>query len=124
VFYRLKLIEAYGTGIQKVLECYADYDAEPVVEVSDNAFKITLPSVNASAPTSRKAKAEGLSARERRVLQLFENAQFIVRKDVEHAIGVSQATAIVLLREMVERGVLQKSGSGRKLKYIRPNGAP
>jgi len=40
-----------------------------------------------------------------------------VRKDIEQAAGVSQATAIVLLREMTQKGLLEKVGSGRLVKY-------
>ena len=46
VFYRLKLIEAYGTGILKINESYSDCDVKPLFEVTDNAFKITLPNIN------------------------------------------------------------------------------
>lgn len=46
VFYRLKLIEAYGTGILKIRESYSDSGKKPKIEVSDNAFKITLPNLN------------------------------------------------------------------------------
>ncbi len=46
VFYRLRLIEAFGTGIPKIMECYRGQKAQPVIEISDNAFKITLPNTN------------------------------------------------------------------------------
>ncbi len=46
IFYRLELIEAYGTGVMKIKENYADYSVKPVIEVSDNAFKVTLPNAN------------------------------------------------------------------------------
>ncbi len=46
IFYRLELIEAYGTGVMKIKESYADYSVKPVIEVSDNAFKVTLPNTN------------------------------------------------------------------------------
>ncbi len=40
VFYRLKLIEAYGTGVLKILESYDEYSTiEPLIETSDNALK-------------------------------------------------------------------------------------
>ena len=47
VFYRLRLIEADGTGIMKINECYADSGKKPKFEASPNAFKVTLPNVNA-----------------------------------------------------------------------------
>lgn len=46
VFYRLRLIEAYGTGILKINECYEDQVVKPVIETTDHAFKITLPNTN------------------------------------------------------------------------------
>jgi len=45
-FYRLRLIEAYGTGILKINECYDDYAVKPIIETTSNAFKITLPNTN------------------------------------------------------------------------------
>ena len=42
VFYRLEFIEAYGTGILKIMEVYAGTGKEPKIETSDNTFKIIL----------------------------------------------------------------------------------
>lgn len=53
VFYRLRLIEAYGTGIPKIMKTYAGAEVKPKIEVSNNAFKITLPNRNS---TSKKAE--------------------------------------------------------------------
>ena len=45
LFYRLEYIEAYGTGIRKIRECYRGTGAEPEFLVTDNAFKVTLPNL-------------------------------------------------------------------------------
>ena len=122
VFYRLKLIEAYGTGILKINECYADCAVKPQFEVTDNAFKITLPNINytgehkivtATAPLKVTDKAN----RQEILLRLAEKQGYIVRKDVEAELNVSQATAILILRDMVEKGLLIKEGSGKQQKY-------
>jgi len=118
VFYRLRLIEAYGTGIPKINECYVGYGRIPQIELSDNAFKITLPNVNFLASVGAKSGENGLSEREKQVLKLFEKADAVTRKDVEQAVRISQATAIILLRGMLNRGLIKKSGSGKNLKYI------
>lgn len=44
VLYRLKWVEAYGTGIPRIVENYADCDRKPEFQISDNAFKVVLPS--------------------------------------------------------------------------------
>ena len=46
IFYRLSLIEAYGTGIPKILLAYKKERVKPKIETTDNAFKITLPNLN------------------------------------------------------------------------------
>jgi len=118
VFYRLKLIEAYGTGVPKIMECYDNEYVRPLVEVSDNAFKITLPNMNSarsSPPMYKSLKEPVISEKKEMVLRLFETVEFIARKDVEAALGISQATAIVLLREMLEDGLIEKSIQGGRM---------
>ena len=47
VFYRLHLIEAYGTGLTKIMEAYEGTSEKPIISTTKNSFKITLPNVNA-----------------------------------------------------------------------------
>ena len=47
VFYRLHLIEAYGTGMGKIMKAYEGMVEKPVIETTKNAFKIILPNINA-----------------------------------------------------------------------------
>lgn len=121
VFYRLKLIEAYGTGILKINESYADCNVKPRFEVTDNAFKTTLPNINYAGerkelPTA-PVKVRTRAGRKQIVLQLAQKQGYIVRKDIEAELNVSQSTAILLLRDMVESGLLVKVKDGRQLKY-------
>lgn len=126
IFYRLRLIEAYGTGILKINECYDDYAVKPLIETTGNAFKVTLPNSNFHAEeqkvslftkiggsTSVTKKAERIRA----VLELCRSKGFIVRSDVETILGVSQATAILILREMTDDGILAKKGKTKNLRY-------
>lgn len=46
VFYRLQLIESYGTGMNKIMNAYHDMDRKPVIETTKNVFKIILPNIN------------------------------------------------------------------------------
>jgi len=124
VFYRLKLIEAYGTGMLKINESYTDFDVKPKIEVTDNAFKITLPNVNYEKsnhgkhePKNKLIVKASADDRENIVIGLFEEKDTIVRKDVESALGVSQATAVLILRSMVNKGILERMGGGKYLKY-------
>ena len=121
IFYRLELIEAYGTGMQKIMEEYEGYDFKPSIELSENAFKITLPNINYydtfSGKNDEKGLHEDLTERENMIVKLLEKQEFTVRREIEKLLEVSQATAVNLLRDMIEKGILQKHGNARNLKY-------
>jgi len=120
IFYRLNLIEAYGTGLSKIMECYDEFSIKPKLDVSDHAFKITLPNQNFYKENeNRKEYREvlELTRREKKVLELFNKQEYVTRKDVEEAIEISQATAIILLREMLGKGLIAKVGGGKQIKY-------
>jgi len=127
VFYRLKLIEAYGTGLMKIRECYADSGVKPRVEASPNAFRLTLPNVNDPAQRDAGSAKESLEypqavpaqERENAVLGMLEGVPQISRKDIQRVLGISQASAILLVREMVEDGYLVKTGDGRNVRYVK-----
>lgn len=69
VFYRLQLIEAYGTGIRKILNAYENSARKPVIENTGNAFKIILPNFNADGVEKEK---NGLSDEERLSLNWYK----------------------------------------------------
>lgn len=115
VFYRLKLIEAYGTGMPKIIKAYAGSGLEPKIEVTSNAFKITLP--NRNAITKEINVPDTPRNNEERILSFVESNGHIVRSDVDVLLDVSQATANRILKRMVADGLLYQDGSGRKTKY-------
>lgn len=121
VFYRLRLIEAYGTGILKINENYADCSVKPQFEVTDNAFKITLPNTNyvveRKESQHKPEKTATKGNRKEIIYKLVQQEGYITRKDVEAELNVSQATAILVLREMVEAGQLLKVKDGKQTKY-------
>lgn len=118
VFYRLELIEAYGTGILKIMGAYAGTGKEPEIEVSDNAFKIILPNLNVYAEQEKTEIAPPKnSAEEDTVIALAKAQETFTRKDVERALGISQTTCGRLLKQMIERGQIVQEGRSRNTHY-------
>ena len=109
IFYRLQLIEAYGTGIDKIKESYKGQAKQPVFESSPNAFKVILPKLG--------SKAMVKDGCEDKVIALIKEKGEIVRGDIENLLNVSQATATRLLTKMVENGQIKRIGSARSIKY-------
>lgn len=118
VFYRLELIEAYGTGMPKIVKAYAGTGLEPKIEVTNNAFKITLPNINTSAKVTA-AVLNKSKTNEERILEFVEASGQIVRSDVDKLLDVSQATASRILKRMVSDGLLYQDGRGKRTKYKR-----
>lgn len=114
VFYRLELIEAYGTGMPKIMNAYAGSGLEPKVEVTANAFKITLPNRNAE---SNASAANAGKSYETRILEFVKTNGQAVRSDIDALLGVSQATSSRILKQMLNSGLIYQEGKGRTTRY-------
>lgn len=112
IFYRLTLIEAYGTGIPKILKSYQSFPRQPKFEISENAFKITLPNKNILQERGL------LSEQEQAVIGLVENKTEVTRKDVEELLKVSQTMSGRILKKLVEQGALIPVGNSKNRKYM------
>jgi len=108
----LTLVEAYGTGMPKIMRSYDNFAAKPHIEVTDNAFKITLPNAN---EIPEKAF---LNENESAVLDLFKEKDFIVRKEIESALEISQAMAVRILKGLVDKGNIRIAGGGKNTRYL------
>lgn len=116
VFYRLGLIEAYGTGIPKIRECYAGSPRDAQIQVSDNAFKITLPKLGNPEAADSAGKA-ALTKQERAALELFQNGSLVARRDVEECLAIGLTSANRLIKSLEEKGLVEQVGRGRSTRY-------
>lgn len=129
VFYRLHLIEAYGTGMGKIMRAYEGMEEKPLIETTKNAFKIILPNINAkyemgkvSAPktesiTNSVAGAKKSLSNEERVLEYAQSHGVITRNDVIELLEVSTSTASRVIRKMVKNNLLKRNGKARSTNY-------
>jgi len=111
IFYRLQLIEAYGTGIMKIMEAYKSSPRQPKIEITPNVFKMVLPNLNATYSEGDAEEPEG------NVLQYAQENGSISRKQTEHLLGISQTAAGVMLRSLVNNGMLIREGNSRNTRY-------
>lgn len=106
VFYRLELIESYGTGIQKIMESYAGSGMEPVFAPAPASFVVTLPNRNAvgaeqGTVSSDAVRFDPTLSQEDNVLRLLRAKGSITRKDVEGFLGCSAFPASNVLKRLV-----------------------
>lgn len=129
VFYRLHLIEAYGTGMGKIMKAYESMQVKPVIETTKNAFKIILPNINAKYETENatvKTKSgtpvtvhteKKLSDEEEKILEYARKHGTITRNDVIGLLEVSASTAARVIRKMVKTNLLEQKGKARNTHY-------
>lgn len=129
VFYRLHLIEAYGTGMGKIMRAYESMEEKPSIETTRNAFKIILPNINAkyetgnvSAPKDKSIKSSAVRgekslSNEERVLEYAQSHGTITRNDVIELLEVSTSTASRVIRKMVKSNLLKRNGKARSTYY-------
>ena len=138
VFYRLHLIEAYGTGMGKIMKAYENLAEKPIIETTKNTFKIILPNVNAKheyeyeyknrnrnnyniiaepqVVYSVKSKKK-LSDAEERILEYARIYGAVTRKDAIRLLGVSTSTASRVIQKMVKNKLLMQNGKARNTHY-------
>lgn len=123
VFYRLQLIEAYGTGMKKIMGAYANALVQPKIKTTNNAFKIILPNVNFTPKAAEvhkdfeKAADLALDSNEEKVLQFLREHLMITRKETQTLLEVSQSTAGRILKAMVDGGRIKQIGGSRTTRY-------
>ena len=116
VFYRLQLIEGYGTGLQRMMEAYEGAARRPSIRVTPNSFTLTLPSQQVDATVSRAQPPAATS--EALVMDQLQRDGSITRAEVEALLGVSTATAFRVLRSLTEGGLVLREGEGRRSRYV------
>lgn len=117
VFYRLHLIEAYGTGIQKIILNYEKYKIKPIIKTEVGVFQVVLPNIHYQENIDKKeSQVFDLSNNQKTILELLKQEEK-TRKEIEIYIGLSQTRVITLLRELIELGIIEKIGKGKNIKY-------
>jgi ATP-dependent DNA helicase RecG len=111
LFYRMKLIEAYGTGISKIISCYKGLPVQPKFENVEGAFRVVLPNIHVQSISADNEKYLP-------VLRLFEKQKEITRSDVEQVLGIGTTHAVNTLKDMLDKELIKKVSRGRLTKYV------
>ena len=116
IFYRLKYVESFGTGIGRILESYQAYEKKPLILDSDNAFKVTLFNVN-YIDEYVKVLPSNLT-QEEQIIKYLEKNNKINRLTVEALLEVSKTRANDILNKMIDDNILIQTGSGKNIYYM------
>ena len=131
VLFRLRYIEQFGTGIQKILAVYEATSAKPQFQFSKNLIRVTLLVIKATLQSTVK----GLTADEKRLLEQMQSYRSYTRNQLDVATGFDKNKTVRLLRYLQAKSLVRKVGQGRstrlsiKLNHektgaLEPSGAP
>ena len=123
VFYRMRLIESYGTGIGKIERAYKTYQFQPEFETAKGVFRVTLPNRNEKQEREELAKDHvdtmvSLNEQKSLIVQYAKENGSVTRKEVEDLIGAGTTKAFRLLKELCEAGKLEQKGNGKLSTYV------
>ena len=118
IFYRLRMIEAYGTGIRRIYSLYADCALQPRIEVTANTFRITLPNRNTvQTGQARNPERQKLTPQMLTVQEHIRANGPVSFEQIQSLLGVKKTRAYDLIRQMLELGVIVGRGRGNGKKY-------
>lgn len=108
VFFRLQLIETYGTGIQRILDSYGESLTKPEFDGASNFICITLPVVKRAKDTLPK---------EARYIYNLVRMGCSTSRDLMKETGFGKTKLLSILNTLAEHNYIQKQGNARATVY-------
>lgn len=108
VFFRLHLIEMFGTGIKRIMDCYEEYDVKPIFDISENNICVTLPVVD---------RKKEVNSDEMTILEILSKGIRLSSSELVLKSGFGKNKVVRLIGSLLEKNYVQKEGSGRGIKY-------
>ena len=118
VFHRLKLIEAYGTGIRRIYKLYENCSVQPRIEVTHNTFKMILPNMSVAEPLTTKTY---LTPQKEQILDFISKNGQITEAEIMELLGVKRTRAYTVAKQMCDENLIVAVGRGVNKKYIAQN---
>lgn len=106
IFHRLQYVESYGSGIPRIYSKYRNQKYQPIIDVTENSFFITIPKLE-----SFKNKELDL------ILNYLSHNSYITREKVQELLECSKTTAIRKLNEYVELSIIKQIKEGKNTYY-------
>lgn len=107
IFFRLDIIEAFGTGIRRIKKAYEDEVVKPEFKVYQNSIEVFLPVIE---------KSLDLSIDENKVIKALINKK-LSSSQLGEITGFKKNKLIDLLNSLIEKSVVIREGKNRGTKY-------
>lgn len=109
IFFRLNLVEIFGTGIYRIRQAYENSVSQPTFQISEHSILIILPLFESEIELEEDERivCEQLSATIIRSMgQIMKTSPF------------SRTKTRTILNQLIEKNIVQKTGNGRSTGYL------
>ena len=124
LFYRLKLVESYGTGVRKILRLYNGFSKKPEFRTAEGAFTVLMYNRNEKAAEESKKNEINYARPRDSVDDLKEEIAAYVkahgevtRKEIEEEFQFGTTRAFTYLKMLCEEGAIVQHKRGRMTVY-------
>ena len=111
LFYRLKIIEMFGTGIRRIRYLYEASPVKPEFQVYENSISIVLPVLVDDVP---------MTADEKKVYGALQRGGIVTSKELSESLAMTKSKVLRLLQALYKRKLVKIEGNGRSTKYCLP----
>ena len=108
IFFRLKMIEMFGTGILRIKDLYKDLPVQPDFKIYDNSITVELPTIDSKLSVSKD---------EQIILDYLNKGLIATSGDIVVGTGLSKDKVLRLLKKLINNGYVKVSGVGKATKY-------
>ena len=108
VFFRMKYIEMFGTGVTRIKYAYANARIKPAFTITDNVISVILPVIS---------DKYNVTDDEDKIIRALEKRVPLSSSEIVKASGFSKAKTLRLLDALKEKGYVKVNGNGRGTKY-------
>lgn len=109
VFYRLDIIEKFGTGITRINKEYESSLAKPSFDISRNSIFIGLPVIDIN-------KLD-LSEEEVLIINILKDEIELSRGEIDKKSGFNKSKTLRIINNLVDKNLIQKLGRGPGTTY-------
>ncbi|QWT17554.1 putative DNA binding domain-containing protein [Collinsella sp. zg1085] len=109
-FYRLGIIEKFGTGVIRIQAAYKEAQESPQFEVEAHSITVVLPVLGSTTELSKD---------EARMLRAMAYGKAYTRAELDQELGFEKSKSIRLINALIERGLVFADGNTRSRRYQR-----
>ena len=108
VFFRLKYIEMFGTGILRIKQLYQNSSFKPEFKIYDNSLTIILPSLNIKP---------NVTVDEAKIIDYLKKGMQASSNDLAVVTGFSKDKVLKLIKSLQAKGYIKVFGIGKATRY-------